>query len=116
MKIITIKCEHTRQVYKFQPVKFELTAQLEEGDDPVRMASELQEIVLRVIYKDNPKLRDLVISQLLNEESSEMDHTKSDPKPGVNGIKKENSRTDGFLPTPTELNNNMEDEDPIFKI
>ena len=66
MKITTITCEHTRQVRQFEPVKFAITAQLSEGEDPISCAKELDRLTLMVIYKDDPKQRDFLIAKLVD--------------------------------------------------
>lgn len=70
MKITTITCEHTRQVTQFNPVRFAISADLTEKDDPEKCAKDLQRLVLMITYKDDPKQKDHLISSLCPKEDT----------------------------------------------
>lgn len=66
MNVITITCEHTRQVRQYEPVRFSMTAQINEGEDPIKCAIELQRIVLMATYKDSPSELKMLLEKLTN--------------------------------------------------
>lgn len=82
MKITTITCEHTRQVTQFNPVRFAISADLTEKDDPEKCAKDLQRLVLMITYKDDPKQRDHLINSLCPKEDAKQ------PEPVKAEIKK----------------------------
>lgn len=101
MKIITIKCEHTRQVIAFNPVRFEIGATLTDGEDPIRAAKELQRLVLQITYKDRPIERDSLIRKLVDcepkvENKQALNNLKSNIKPMQQNEDFLNQKSDDF--------------------
>lgn len=66
MKPISITIQHTRQVRQYEPVVVSISADLKNGEDVEQASIELQTLVLRIIYKDQPKERDMLIEKLCN--------------------------------------------------
>lgn len=82
MKVKTITCEHTRQVKPFEPVRFAITAEIGEGENPIEAAKKLQELVLMVIYKDDAKQRDHLLQSLIYDTVAPVTRTPNAP---ING-------------------------------
>lgn len=66
MKITTVTIQHTRQVRQYEPVVVSMTAEIKEGEDVMTASKAVQELVLRVAYKDDPKQRDFLIQSLVH--------------------------------------------------
>ncbi len=71
MKPTSITIQHTRQVRQYEPVVISITADLKPGEDIMKASTELQKIVLRIIFKDQPKTRDEIIKVLCAETEPE---------------------------------------------
>lgn len=71
MKVKLITCEHTRQVRQFEPVKFSITAEIGEGENAYEAAKKLQELVLMVTYKDDPKQLKHLVDSLIDFDKKE---------------------------------------------
>jgi hypothetical protein len=65
MQITQVSYSHTRQVEPYHPISFHMTANLIEGEDPDKAAAMLQELVIRVLYRNAPQMRDELIAKLL---------------------------------------------------
>jgi len=71
LKITKVSCSITRQVQQFQPVVFSMEAEVPSGGNPEEIAKELQRIVIRVLYKDSPVLRDDYIKKIIDCDKSQ---------------------------------------------
>lgn len=69
MKIKSIEYSMTRQVTNFHPASYTISADLSDGDDLQKCCKELQEMTIRVLYKDSPVMRDSLIKQLCGTEN-----------------------------------------------
>ncbi len=72
MKITTIKYSMTRQITAFHPANFEIEANITEDEDPAECARALQELVIRILYKDKALERDSLIKQLCNSDKPDV--------------------------------------------
>ena len=81
MKIKSITCQHTRQVKQFEPAVFSMTADITEDEDPMIAAKQVQDIVIRVLYKDDITQRDKLLHQLVGELSTNTINTKTVKEP-----------------------------------
>lgn len=87
MKVTTITCEHTRQVKPYEPVRFAITAEIGDTENPIEAAKKIQELVLMVTYKDDAKQRDHLLKSLIYD----------------TGTKPTNGTVSKTVPPPTEF-------------
>ena len=59
---------HTRQVTQYHPATFCIEAEIDPTQDPIQCAKALQELVIKVLYKDDAKQREHLINSLVYPE------------------------------------------------
>ncbi len=64
MKITKVTYHMVRQLRQYEPASFTLEAEVFDGEDPSVAALALQELTIRLLFKDSPQMRDSLLKQL----------------------------------------------------
>jgi hypothetical protein len=64
LKITKVSYSMTRQVTSFHPAVYSMEAEVSEGQTAEQVALELQKMVIKVLYRDQQKQRDMLIESL----------------------------------------------------
>ncbi len=98
MKITKIEYSMTRQITNFHPASYTISADLAEGDDVEKCCKELQEMTIRVLYKDSVVMRDSLIKQLCGSNTEVKFEIKSKNQQNANGQTNEENDFPNFQP------------------
>ncbi len=69
MKIRTITYSQTRQIKDYHPANFSLSCDITDDEDAMEAGRALQELTIRILYKDRPIERDSLIKQLCHSDA-----------------------------------------------